>query len=585
MAAESKEIMQCFVLAYIQKYPNASEEDFLCYYSGVQLNQKITTFDGVYRKGLNITPKMMKSINAHNIRVVDMNNKKGKKEEKLSIINVDVFTEISGFSPLAGIKSTLYGIGAPPTVIDEFRPYLKLTPQKTLQFVTHYKNPREWIEKMYTCFISGKALYTSLLRGGGYVFITQDDAFSKLVKNEALMHIKKAMDFDARIDILSSVDFYIVKKTRVEKIKTFIKDNIVCTNEKEKIRLLERIRLNSPLSYQNFMKNEFVKGNCFGVSAKTDKNRNIPRTFKVVGDVTHGTHKSALAQEMEKHLDIFTKVMAYLSMPQNKGRVETILDKIIRFDKVDVRPSVANWTIKVFFDISKISPAEQDLYVLSFEALGTAGYNTHPMVRHQHTPGQDPLSNLITVPYSGGIQDLATLSKLFFTDYAAYGFNNDRFIKKRIAGNTNKEFIKYLEEKSFLHENKVVEKMKELHFTSQEQGNYLADATTQLISEFCSGDTQAYYKVSFQQKKKNFKKAQHFYFLSDEILRVQLKKRIFFTLYGLVTKSGYRIFTDSEVQSFIQKSYQTIVDGVRDTTVTAEFQLVPHLMLGSLAPY
>jgi hypothetical protein len=584
MAAEVKEIMQCFVLAYIQKYPNTSEDDFLCYYSGVQLNQKITTFDGAYSKGTKISPKMMRSIDAHNIRMVDMNNKKGKKEEKLKYIDVDVFTEITGFSPLPEeIKSTLYGVK--PTVINKFRPYLKLTPQKTLQFVTHYKHPREWIDKMYTCFISGKALYTSLLRGGGYVFITQDAAFSKLVKNDALHHIKTAMDFDARIDILSSVDFYIVKKTRVEDIKKFIKKNILYKNEEEKIRLLERIRLNSPLSYQNFMKNEFVQGNCFGVSAKTDPNRNIPRTFKVVGDVTHGTHKSALAEEMEKHLDIFTKVMAYLSMPQNKGRVETVLDEIIQFDKVDVRPTQANWSVKVFFDISKISPEEQDLYIFSFEALGTAGYNGHPLVRHQHTHGQAPLSSLISVPYTGGIQDLPTLAKLFFTDYAAHGFNNDRFINKRIAGNTNEKFKEFLKEKSFLSENKVVEKMKELHFTPQEQGNYLADATTQLISEFCRGDPAAYYNVSFQQKMKNFKKAQHFYFLSDKILRVQLKKRIFFTLYGLITKSGYRIFTESEIKSFIQKSYKTTVNGVSDTTVTAEFQLVPHLMLGSLAPY
>jgi hypothetical protein len=283
---------------------------------------------------------------------------------------------------------------------------------------------------------------------------------------------------------------------------------------------------------------------------------------------------------MEQHLDIFTKIMAYLF--EHKGQMSNILNSIIQFQQVDVRADMANWKMRVMFDMSRMSREEKDILLFDFEALGTAGYNGHPIFNRQQTKGQDLLAKPIIAPYAGGVQNQELLANLFFRDYATYGFGGDRFIRTRMAGTTHPDLKRFLQERKFISHTNIYKKMHQMKISDADIETYLADATIAMIDTLYQ-NKRSYYTVDLKQKLKNYRKAQHFYFLSDAQLKEQVKKRIFFTLYGLLTKSGYRIFTDTDVEAFVKKTYPTMMTKGITREVTAEFQLVPHLMLGSLA--
>ena len=146
--------------------------------------------------------------------------------------------------------------------------------------------------------------------------------------------------------------------------------------------------------------------------------------------------------------------------------------------------------------------------------------------------------------------------------------------------------FRILKQEKFLKAKDVVTEMKRVKLKDTDIEEYLAEATVRLMSErFLPDESESCYTQPMTNKLKNYGKAQHFYFLSNKAIQEKIKKRIFFTIYGLITKSGYRIFTETETKAFIQKEYKAIVKKIPNTKVTAEFQTVPHLMLGSLAPY
>lgn len=107
-----------------------------------------------------------------------------------------------------------------------------------------------------------------------YEFLDQKDSFVHTIKEEALNKILKAIKLSFKPDILSSADIYIVKKTEKRKILTEINNEILKKSDLYLINNFDK--------YNKILINHWKQHNLFGVSLKLPTS-NQAKNIKIVG--------------------------------------------------------------------------------------------------------------------------------------------------------------------------------------------------------------------------------------------------------------------------------------------------------------
>lgn len=553
MAADFKELIHCFTVVYIQANPKASLDDFLWDISGIRSAKKIPMTDGApIMPGTRLTADMVKRINKH-------------KDIQLTDDMFFVRDDHDPFSKFVGPNGAL-GTEVDVSSLLSHLPVFRVYQNKIVfDKLKEYGNR---ITRMTVSFLSMKNFlsYTQL-SNKKYLALNQYDPFVRLVKNEALSKIKKAFNFQGKIDLLSPVDFYIVDPVAKRSIEQDIRKHILDASD---LTILDNFRTNKN-NYRTILNKYFGSRQLFGVSSKIGT-KNFPAKAKIVG-TTHFGAKSLVGSSIEKHVDPYTRMIRYLY--ENPTKIDYIIDSVIniRYDELDVRPDGAVWSINVDFNYDSLEEGFGAPVTFFFEALPDAGYNGKYFKN---------FSTKAKTPWTGGVQDENIVAKIIFDMYKTSFTEND-FLKKRATG-APPQLKEFLSEKKYISQKSLLDKCKSLNIPKETIDEYLVESVMAMLGTYAHSE-QDHKSSSFDKKLKAYRKAQHFYFLTEPKIRMQAKKAIFLTFYGIVTKKGYFNFDGSSIKAMISVAYDNSVNDIRKSVapqlLVAEFKAAPHIVMGT----
>lgn len=190
-----------------------------------------------------------------------------------------------------------------------------------------------------------------------YEFLDQTDELIDIVKKESLSKILKAIKLPYKVDILSSADMYIVKKSA--------KRSVISQFKKEILDKSDVYLINNFDKYNEILIDRWKSHDLFGVSLKlpdTNQNKNI----KIIG-----VPDNALSKKMKGKVDPFVKFLAMLADPQTN--VQQLIEDTIEIG--DFNLEKAAWKFPFKFKYKKLGLYESDVNfsLMSWPKAQTAG--------------------------------------------------------------------------------------------------------------------------------------------------------------------------------------------------------------------
>ena len=444
------------------------------------------------------------------------------------------------------------------------------------------KNPR--LIKVYLVakkLIDSNILKTSLNQ---YKFLDQNDKFVQTVKDDCLERIVKTFKLSLKPDILSPVDLFLVKKVSQNLIEKEFKDNILKVSDE---KLLENMSWGQTgkNTYRTISNKYFKDRSLVGISLKLPEQVTAPKIIKIVGTVD--IDKDAL-----EFVDPYTKFLS--ALVANKTKTNELIEKVIdiEFDNFKITDSLLSWEYPITFRYSEVmdpsSAGNIPLYKknLRFKLFtwSSAGFNA------QWYPGQGQPGN-----WTGGAGIKPTEQLLIrYNEYptilndligireqAFYLAIHNRKTAPTITNSFKSEYTAALSEiksKKILTQSDMRKILK--FFESYSSKNDYIQFQRNLI-QLATKDMKTSGEVSKDEKRvyAHFVASQCAWFLfrGGKNMHTYLKQRIFLSIYGLITKSGYKIFqgnNNTVLENFIQTKFTK-----NKKDVEAYFNAAPHIVL------
>lgn len=444
------------------------------------------------------------------------------------------------------------------------------------------KNPR--LIKVYLVakkLVDSNILKTSLNQ---YKFLDQNDKFVQTIKDSCLDRIAKTFKLSLKPDILSPSDLFFVKANQQKSIeKEFITHVLKVSDE----QLLENMSWGSTgkNTYRTISNKYFKSRDLVGISLKLPEQVTAPKIIKIVGSVD--IDKDAL-----DFVDPYTKFLSALLA--DKAKSSEIIEKVIdiEFDKFRISDALLSWEYPVTFRYSEVfdprAAGKTPLYKsnLRFKLFtwSSAGFNAQ-WYPNQGQPGNwtggagiKPTEQLLIRynEYPSILNELVdlreeafylaihkrktapTISTQFKTEYSQA--LTEVKSKKILAQSDMKKIIKFFE--SYSSKNDYIEFQRNLID--------LATKNMKRSGEVSRDEKRVYAHFISSQ-------CAWFLFRGGKKMHTHLKQRIFLSLYGLITKSGYKIFqgnNNTVLENFIMKKYTK-----NKKDVEAYFNAAPHIVL------
>jgi hypothetical protein len=420
-----------------------------------------------------------------------------------------------------------------------------------------------------------------------YKFLDQSDPFTLTVKDACLGRIAKAFGMTGKADLLSSVDLFAVRRNKITDILSEFNTHILNATDEE---LLANMSWGTTgkNTYRTITNKFFSNRYLVGISLKLPESIAGAGVLKIVGTETVDPH-------LLDFVDPYTKLIAaMLAHPQSTTKlIEDVVD--IEFDNFRITPSLLSWEYPITFrykDVLDPRFTDQPLYKnnLRFKLFtwSNAGFNAQ-WYKGQNAPGNwtggagtDSLGELFIKysEYSGILDELIEIREqaLYYAltgkDKDAASTINSKFKqlysqalvdirqKKIITPDSSKNLIKFCKEYS---------PTKNLFEIYQTEVVKRATKPMKSASRTVTKDVKrlnAHYTAS---------QCAWFLFRGGSSLHKYLKKRMFLSLFGLITKSGYKIFQGNEetiMEDYIKTKYKK-----NNRNVVAYFNAAPHIVL------
>ena len=461
-----------------------------------------------------------------------------------------------------------------------------------------------------------------------YQFLDQNDDFVVKIKDDVLKKVIDALGLSFKPDILSSADIFAVNITS----KSTIENEIVNSHQTKEMILANMASGNNTirtLSNKYFNSRELIP-----ISLKLPATVGGTRYVSIVGRTTGRYAEPSINDDI---IDPYTKFLA-LAM-NKKNNVKDLIDDLItiHFNKFRITSNRLNWEFPVTFNYDKVygndyrgrqnsNPISDISYGFDLFAQGYgAGFNG------QFTSGK-------TGGQWVGGAGIETFEQ-FFGSYFMYSTIVNEVAKMRVAsfnyaitGSTNKtpNFTGNPALKSLYTKALTEVKSKQILYGSKRQKDLLKffealdiagaklpkqaerskdkmlydvpysyyrfiahfvmscksvmkGVTDTVFHQFLVGKGKAATTATSAQKlerlKAHYVHAQCSWFLlrGGPNLNQYLKKRMFLSIFGLITKKGYLIFdgaVDTKIKSAISKEFHD-----NGKVLLAEFATIPHLYL------
>jgi hypothetical protein len=426
-------------------------------------------------------------------------------------------------------------------------------------------------------------LFTSGLKN--YMFLDQMDPFTIAVKDDSLKRIARAFNLSGKADLFSPADIFIVKRDKITEILSEYSKHVLNADDNE---LLGNMSWGTTgkNTYRTISNNFFKKRYLVAVSLKLPETISGAGVLKIVG-----------TENVEPHLldfiDPYTKLIA--AMLAHPEKTSKLIDKVvdIEFDNFRITPAILSWEYPITFRYAEVMDprnSNQALYKrnLRFKLFtwSNAGFNAQ-WYKGQGAPGNwtggagtESLGELF-VKYNEYPQILKELvdirEKAFY--FAIHNSEKAPNIDAKSKGQYNKALDEIRNPKILsadLSKNII-------KFFSEYSPNSKAYLTyqTKVVKDTTKQMKKASTTVTTDPKRLNAhyvaSQCAWFLFRGGETLHKHLKKRMFLSLFGLITKSGYKIFQGEEetvMEDFVMKVIQK-----NKKNVVAYFNSSPHIVL------
>ena len=465
-----------------------------------------------------------------------------------------------------------------------------------------------------------------------YVFLDQNDSFVINIKDKVLDKIIDAFGLDIKPDILSSADIYAVNKTKKDLIEKEILDN----HKNEDIILSNMASGNNTI--RTISNKYFTSRELISISLKLPGSIAGDRYVSIVGRTTGRYAERSINDSI---IDPYTKFITLLMNKKNnqKELIEDLIT--IHFDKFKLTGGRLNWEFPITFNYDEIygkntkgqinkNPISTvsygfDLFAQGYGAgfngqftsgktgrqwVGGAGIETIEQFFGQYSEYSKIISEVCNLReeafnYSitgkasrGSNQQFGGNQKLNLLYNKALGKIREKHI---LYGQREKDVIAFFKEfdagyNAPVKSEKTIKKVKTLYDLPYSYLRYIAyfvksskssmknvtDAGT-VFGQFLSGKGKSALPATSPQKLERLKahyvhgQCSWFIMRGGLSLHKYLKKRMFLTIFGVISKKGYKIFdgeVDTKMKSAVKKEWKS-----NGKKLIAEYITIPHLYL------
>ena len=443
------------------------------------------------------------------------------------------------------------------------------------------------LESIYNQMVS---LFNSdfLKSGKDYRIYGQDSVFVDVIKNKCLTRLSKvfadALSAGASVTNLTPSDFYIVNHSKVNEIKKDFTDTII--NPKKDETILLNYFKHEDKTYSGLIKKYLKSGDLIPVSHKMPKGRDSSTSVKLAGDI------SRIGKVSKSNLDPYSQLVIVLN-GKTPNQVEKIIEDVIdiKYNKWDIRDTGSASTWKLFFDFNykKIDPAfENTIFGLEpLPAMGSGSFNGKFYIdasKSASTPwvaGMAPKSlEPFLRKYSGYNQIMSLFSRKTLNIF-------DNIVKRNVGGRFNdirklpsyKKATLLLIKRGF-HTFKELQKVMEPFFDEIGYANgfeqYQKDVIKMVKTE--GGFRTSVDSIPKDRVYEHYTSLQlsYFFFVGGQSFRTFLKKAIFFTIFGAITKRGFKTVSGSGTTDLLKKK---VSFGKMYENVEVSLNAAPHLIM------
>jgi hypothetical protein len=431
---------------------------------------------------------------------------------------------------------------------------------------------------IYTVYYQIQELYFSpfIIKSKNYRIYTQSSKFTTEVKDYCIKKLHKVFGLGGQYEMLSPVDFFIVNYDKKVEIEKQFRDNI--WKNKNETDILINYEKNKDKTYEHIITKYFGDHDLIPVSHKLPEGKRDTAAIKLSGN------KSKLLGYNRKYIDPYSELVIAL---QNKtpSEIDTLINKVIdiNYDKWDMRDNIdsASWTLFFNFNFKELNRqfnnAEFGLDPLP--GTGSGSYNGKFYTKGVSTPwvaGMAPKSVeqfIKQYPGYGRImQILAKRREKCFIDVVNLSKIN---ITKSSKGKTAINFLNQNKFQSFAETKKSVlpyfvelgqpnlfqDYQNELIKTLKREGGYVAD-----VGSIKDDTIRSNHYVSIQMA--------YLWLFGGRNMQMYLKKKIFFTIFGAITKRSFSGITGTKLINLAKKEYKDKAQDIKVSITSA-----PHVVL------
>lgn len=473
------------------------------------------------------------------------------------------------------------------------------------------------VQKVYDVALE---LYKSKVIGQNwenYEFLDQTDIFTQTVKDSALNKIKDVLGITFKLDMLASFDMFVVHKQKKQTILNEINTYILNASDST---ILKNYSLNQH-TYRTILNRHFgSRTNTRSLVAISLKLPDTVKQKKYINII--GTEN--VKKELSEYIDPYTKFLT-LAISSKPNELKLLIENLIKIEYSEFRTgsNVLTWELPVTFRYKvaaqkvfgrDIEPLSDMNYKIVFLAQGYGdGWNGFVKVGKQGPPwtGGGAASTFEFFyeqysEYSLVIQKLVQLRAKAF-NYVLTGKENGRIDDSTFSNKLKTSYRAALREittRKILVNSRAAkyEKIEEFfNLYDKETGNkdsitmyYVAVINLvrgKVKSSIKITDKYASFSMFVGQKKErkattsetqerikaHYAHAQlaWFTFIGGKSYQTFLKQRMFLTIYGVISKKGYKIFDYNKNIATVKSAITASMKGMPK----AAFDSAPHLLL------
>ena len=424
-----------------------------------------------------------------------------------------------------------------------------------------------------------KLYFSSLIdKNKNYRIYTQSSLFTQTIKDVCIKKLHETFDLIGSPEILSPVDFFIANFDSKNVILADFKKNII--NQKNKTNILINYEKHKDKTYEHLISKYFKSKDLIGISHKLPEGKQKNATMKIAGNV------SKLGKYNLKDIDPHSQMIIELQQ-KTPAQLEKLVNEVIdiKYDTWDVRDTVDSSTWKLFFDFNfkKLNNQFDDAR-FGLEPLPSGGSGSYN--------GKFHYGGSKTSPWVAGMSPNTV--EQFIKQYNGYNQIMSLLSKRKVSA-----FMSMLSPKTESEIKKSAKGAKALNFLKQKTIQSISETKNNVKPYFDEIQSpqlfELYQKKLIEMIKKEGKftpdvdsirtvkeishhyisiQMTYFWLFGGRNFKQYLKKKIFFTVFGAITKRGFVAISNNKLIQLAEKEYD-----VKRKNAKVSITSAPHVIL------